>query len=337
MSRPVRIGLVGCGRLAELGYLPAVGLVPAVVLAGVADPDPGRRQLVADAAGVAGHADAEALLGAGGIDAVVLASPAAHHVDDARRAARAGLPVLVEKPPAPDRAGAERLAALGPAVSVGFNRRYDPAIRSLREAVPGAGPVELDLSIRYRPASWNAHTVRDDVLLDLGPHLVDLVRWLARTGIETVRTVELRSDHAVLAVTHGRGQATIEVGVDRFHTERITVRDASGTELARHRVGGPVGAVVGRVLAARRPHPLVASLAAQLEAFADAVDGVAPDDLGTSADGVAAMAVIDAARASAADGGRPVSLDAADVPDVRDRPDGPAVPDRPDLPESTPC
>ena len=34
---PLRIGLVGCGRVAEFGYLPAFGQATAVKLAGVAD------------------------------------------------------------------------------------------------------------------------------------------------------------------------------------------------------------------------------------------------------------------------------------------------------------
>ena len=40
---PVRIGLVGCGRLAELGYIPALARVHGAQLVAVADPDPIRR------------------------------------------------------------------------------------------------------------------------------------------------------------------------------------------------------------------------------------------------------------------------------------------------------
>jgi predicted dehydrogenase len=84
----------------------------------------------------------------------------------------------------------------------------------------------------------------------------------------------------------------------------VVVR-AGGGRVARHRAGGPVALVTGRLAAMRgRPHPLVASLSAQLRAFAAAVDGRPAPDLATAADGLAVMAVLDAARRSAAAGHR---------------------------------
>jgi hypothetical protein len=63
------------------------------------------------------------------------------------------------------------------------------------------------------------------------------------------------------------------------------------------------------------PDALVASLRAELAALAAAVrgpasgrDAAAPTDLGSPADGVAVMAAVAAARASDAEGGRPVRL-----------------------------
>jgi len=318
----VRLGLVGCGRLAEHGYAPAAGLARGVVLAAIADPDPERRGLVAGLAGgeVAMFEDASALLAGADLDAVVLATPAALHLADAERAVAAGLPVLVEKPPAPDAAGAAALARLGDGVRVGFNRRFDAPVAALRQQLP-TGPLDLHLSIAYRRASWSAHTVRDEVLLDLVPHLADRARWLSGSEPVTVVAEELHPDRAVLSVALGRGRARLVAAADRMHEERVEARDAAGVLVARHRVGGPVGAVLGRARTAldqargrSAPHPLAASLAAQLEAFAAAVRGEPAGELATAADGVAAMAVVDAARASAASGGAPVP-----VPDLREQ------------------
>ena len=50
---PLRIGLVGCGRVAEFGYLPAFGQATAVKLAGVADVNQSRCKGIA--AGVPAH------------------------------------------------------------------------------------------------------------------------------------------------------------------------------------------------------------------------------------------------------------------------------------------
>lgn len=317
MTPPIRLGLVGCGRLAEQGYVPASARSERVDIVAVADPDPVRRGAVAAllGPGTSAHPDASGLLDAASVDALVLASPAVHHLADAELAVGRGLSVLVEKPPAPDALGAHELAALGGGVRIGFNRRFDPAAADVRRALPASGPLDLGLTLTYRRASWSAHTVRDDVVLDLVPHLVDWARWLSGSDVLSVATEELSPDRAVLGLRLGRGRASLLAAADCLHEERIVVRDAGGGVLAAHRTGGPLGAVTGRARAvadrlrgADAPHPLVASLAAQLDAFAAAVRGDDAGVLATAADGAAAMAVVDAARTSAAAGGAPVPV-----------------------------
>lgn len=316
MTGPLRVGLVGCGRLAELGYLPALGRTGDLRLVAVADPDARRRRRLATLAGdaasgpLADFASADDLLAGTAIDAVVLASPAAAHLRDAAAATAAGVAVLVEKPPAPDAAGAAALAALDPPPRIGFNRRFDPAVRAVREAIPDDGDLVLDLGIHYRRQSWGAHAVHDDALSDLGPHLVDWARWLSGSEAFAVRAVEISPERATIEVELGRGRARLRAAADRLHREQIEVRDPAGTLLGRHRTGGPVAAIAGRLTP--KPHPLVVSLAAQLDAFARAVRGETVADLGTAADGLATMVVVDAVRASAADHGRtrPVAVPA---------------------------
>jgi predicted dehydrogenase len=309
---PLRLGLVGCGRLATAGYLPAIAALGPdadVRLVAVADPDLVRRtDAVARSAGGSGRVDAFGDLGemldGVEVDGVILATPVHARLGDAERAAAAGLAVLAEKPPARSAAGAAALAALTPAPWVGFNRRFDAGARAVRQAVPAEGPVQLRLEIGYRRRSWRAFAVRDEALLDLGPHLVDWARWIGSCEVVEVACSELTTDRVTAElVLSGGGRATIRAATNRPHAERVEVRDGSGRLVARHRLGGLAAAVAGRV---RRgaPDALVASLAGQLEAFAAAIRGEAPGDLGTAADGLAAMTVIDAARASAADAGR---------------------------------
>jgi predicted dehydrogenase len=322
MSSEIGIGLVGCGRLAEVGYVPAAERAPGVSIRAVADPDPSRRARVAGMVSsreVACFDDLAGMLDGAAVDAVVLATPAAVHVGDARLAVQRGLPVLVEKPPAPDAAGTAELVALGDLVSVGFNRRFDGGARALRAALPDGEPVEMLVEIRYRRASWGAHVVRDEVLLDLVPHLVDWALWLTRSRPASVLTRRLEVDAVTLELALGGGRATILAAADRLHRERIEVRDRSGTRIGRHRVGGVASAVRGRFVGRGRRHPLVDSLTEQLVTFAR----VAPGDdrrepelpgqlpeqlLGTAADGHAVMRVIDAARLSADRGGRAVTV-----------------------------
>lgn len=316
-TEPLRLGIVGCGRLAEAGYVPASALVPGARVVAVADPDPARRSQVVSvvAAGlpsgggrVAEFADATAMVEGGAVDAIVLATPVATHVADATVAVEAGIPVLVEKPPAVDGAGTAHLQALGPLVSIGFNRRFDPGARHVRSRLPRSGPLDLRLELGYRRASWGALAVRDEVLLDLMPHLVDWARWLTGSEVADVTATEISHDRARLELTLGRGRATLLAVADSIHRERIEVLDHSGDRLARHRTGGLVAAVVGRVRPQRGPHPLVVSLADQLRAFARVAGGGRDEVLATAADGHAVMTAIDAARLSAARGGQTIPV-----------------------------
>ena len=145
---PLRLGLVGCGRLAETGYAPAIAGDGGVELVAVADPRAERRDLIARLAGgaeegrrVATHAAAAELLDDARPDAIIVASPPGDHLDHARLAS-GGNPV-----PGREAAGArprrsERLAELGRPPWVGFNRRFQHGAR-LIEAMPAEGPLEL--------------------------------------------------------------------------------------------------------------------------------------------------------------------------------------------------
>ena len=93
----VRIGLIGCGRVAEFGYLPAFRQARGVVLVGIADVNPSRCRALAP--GVPAYGNIQSLIQAGGLDAIVISVPTRFHLEYARCAAEAGFPSLVEKPP----------------------------------------------------------------------------------------------------------------------------------------------------------------------------------------------------------------------------------------------
>jgi predicted dehydrogenase len=293
---PLRLGLVGCGRIASLGYLPAIAATPEVELVAVADPSAERCAALAAAAAADGrppstHAGAAELIAGAELEALLVATPAAHHLEAARLAADAALACLVEKPPAPDLAGARELAALDPAPWLGFNRRFDQGLE-LVDAVPAQGSLELELELCYRRGSWRPHSGGDDALLDIGPHLVDLGLFLAGGGTAEVRRANCRRERAQLELQTDRGPMRVRCATDRSYRERVVV---SGP-------GGRVSSVRGglrRALAARvagAPHPLVGSLALQLRACGSAARGADPGVLATAEDGVRAMAAIDAAR-----------------------------------------
>ena len=296
----MRLGLVGCGRLAEIGYAPAARRSGAVEIAAVADPDSARRAAVAQ--DTPGYGSAAELIAAGGVDALVLATPAAAHLADARLAAGAGLPTLVEKPPAPDAPAARALAELAPPPWIGFNRRFEPMVERLAAAVPSGGQrLNVEVSLRYRRASWSPVVVRDDALLDLGPHVVDLATWLTRSRTKRVRALHVTPGRATLELELEGGTALLECATDHRYRERFEIARESGERIGRAPRGGLVRGAAAR-LAPWRPHPLVVSLQHQLDAFAAAARGESPGPLGTAAEGARVMAVLDAARGSAAGG-----------------------------------
>jgi predicted dehydrogenase len=296
VTAALRVGLIGCGRLTELGYLPAAAGTGAVQVVAVADPDAERREQIAAAAGARAHPSAAELIASGGIDAVVVASPPELHLEQAALATGAGLPCLVEKPPAPDAAGARELTALDPAPWIGFNRRFASA-GALRTEVPGDGPLDLELEIHYRRESWNPVAVRDDALADLGAHLTDLARHLSGGGDAQVRRATVGPGHADIELELARGRARLSAAIDRPYRERTVVRRPDGRELAAVSTPGPVRGLLHRLRG--REHPLVASLRAQLEALARAARGGDPGPLATARDGVRAMLLVDEARAVA--------------------------------------
>lgn len=300
MTAQVTLGIVGCGRLAEAGYVPALARVDGVRLVAVADPDPARRERVATVAGAAVslHHDTRALLEDARPEAVVLATPVAHHLDDARAASDAGVPALLEKPPAPDAATAAEIGALRRPPWIAFNRRFDPGAAQVRAQILGRAGLMLRMELAYRRRSWSPVQVHDDALLDLGPHLVDWARWLTGSELTNVRALELEHERAVIEARSACGSVTLVARTDASHRELVEVRDQRATLVARHRRGGLVDTVRGRLPGAE--HPLVATLAAELDEFVRAVRGDAPTRLGTARDGCAVMAVLDAARANAA-------------------------------------
>ena len=293
----LRLGLIGCGRLAERGYLPAFERVRGLRLAAVADTVPERgAQLAPDVPSFPSTAE---LLGAGGVDALVLATPVAVHLADAKLAADAGIPVLIEKPPARDGHEAALLATLHPAPRLAFNRRFEPELAAVRQAVRAKGsPVELSLVIRARKRSWPSYEADDDVLLNLGPHVVDLALWIAGAEPdEILGSTDGDRAHIELAFG-GRLVARIECAANRPYLERIVARSGE-RQLARYERGGLLQGVRAIVGGGRVESPLVPSLVRQLEAFARAVRGSVEPDLATATQGTQVMRVLDAVRMSA--------------------------------------
>jgi predicted dehydrogenase len=334
MSEPpaaLRVAVAGCGRVVERCHLPALRRSRRLRLVAACDPLAERRTWMAAAApGVATHASLDALLAAHPIDAVLIAAPVAHHAPLAVAALAAGAHVLVEKPMATDLDAARRILAAasdaGRQVHVCLNRRFYPGFAALRRHLAATSPLRSVLITSAE--SWSAvdRPTGDDpleALDDLGPHHLDLLPWLAGAPVVAARVLaeaggagvrvrcelELASGATCVAVV-GRGAA---------YEERVEAA-AGGRPLCAtaHTVSAGAGSL--RHVAARAAWSvrrrlgrdfLVACAAAQLDAFAAAIAGGPRTSAATGEDGLAAVAVVAACRASAAQDGARVAVDGA--------------------------
>jgi predicted dehydrogenase len=186
---PLRVGIVGCGRM---GIKRAAALAAGDTLVGCLDIDAPTAEALAreHRASVCGTLDE--LFGLG-LDVVIVAVTHDELAGIAESALEAGAHVLVEKPAGLGTEQIDRLAAVeartGRRVKVGFNHRFHPGIaRAAAEVHSGRHGELLHLRARYghggRPGydrEWRAQPERSGggELTDQGMHLLDLSHWLA--------------------------------------------------------------------------------------------------------------------------------------------------------------
>jgi predicted dehydrogenase len=270
-------------------------------LVGVADVNLGRCSRVAP--GVPAYASLQELIDGGQAQAIIVSTPTRCHLTDATVAAKANLPALVEKPPGRDLKEAEGLLELTPTPWLAFNRRFDPELARLKSHLPNQKMGKLRLELCYRRKAWNPIDMQDDALLDLGPHLIDLVRWLTGSEVRSVQAETLTQHCVEFQLELERGEATIVCSCNRPYREMVTAWAEDGRVLGSFRRGGALSGIVNKILP-NRESPLLGSLVRQLEAFGRAVQGLSSGEpLGSVVDGVKAMTIIEAVRSSAHSGG----------------------------------
>ena len=310
-TKPLRIGLLGCGDIALLNA-DAIRTAPGTELVACFDPVEELAREIAAGYGAVACATSDALLERSDIDAVLLAVPHHLHLPLGAEAASAGKHVVVEKPLAHDleagRALVEAAEREGVALSVCFPQRYETgAVEARRLIAEGAVGEVTGMTLRFLvdkpPSYWSggfsgrAHTdwrrVRaksgGGVLIMNLSHSVDLFRHL--TGLE-----------ANVVVAHTQAEEPTSEIEDAVS---ITVRYANGA------IGSILGATAVRGSAsselrlwgrdgqlAIEPEPLVYTLRA--------VDGVRTgrwQSLVSSRDGVNSRAVYFDRLAAAIDAG----------------------------------
>lgn len=182
----IAVGLVGYGKGGRYFHAPLVAAAPGCRLAGVVTRSPARRaEVAADHPDAVLHDDLAGLIAAG-VDVVVVSTPLDAHAELVRQALTLGVPVVCDKPFAPDAATARALVqqaeAAGVLLSVYQNRRWDADFRTTAAAVASGRlgeVVTLEAAMEEpAPDSRFSTATGGGVLLDFGSHLVDQARHL---------------------------------------------------------------------------------------------------------------------------------------------------------------
>lgn len=236
---PVRVGVIGCGKIAQTRHLPELLDNPDAQLAAVCDPDGDRAKTVAESFGVPQAYDShEPLLASSDIDAVVVCAPNALHAEISLQALRSGKHVLVEKPMAIVRDDCIRMVEAaeqyGLVLAVGHNQRLHPVFRRAKQLIAsGRIGAVIQFATQFQhggPETWSVDGAASwflqggsagfGVIGDLGVHRLDLMRWLLDDEIAelTVYSAHRRpiagiEDNAALALCFSGGAiGTIQVG-----------------------------------------------------------------------------------------------------------------------------
>jgi predicted dehydrogenase len=195
----VKLGLVGCGNVAEYRHLPALQSIKNAEVVAVADINVDHLKRVADKFHVEKrYADYRVLVSDPEVEAVAICTTTQFHVEIALAALDAEKHVLLEKPLALSLDEADRLieraAQSRCKVMVGFNLRWHRLVRQAREMIQlgKLGTIELVLSAfaseaRYRQnvSEWKKRReLGGGVLVENAVHYFDLWRFLLQVEVE---------------------------------------------------------------------------------------------------------------------------------------------------------
>jgi myo-inositol 2-dehydrogenase / D-chiro-inositol 1-dehydrogenase len=291
VSEPLAVALVGAGRMGQM-HLRACRIARRVRLVAVVDPVPEARRRVEESHGVPAVASLDELAAVGGVEGVVIAAPTDLHLELVGRCARAGLPVLCEKPcgltPQETREAARAAERAGVVLQVGYYRRFVPGLVSLRARIASGerGSVSLVALHQWdeQPPGAAFERRSGSIVVDMGVHEFDQVRWLTGQEVEDVVAVRGRAgdDGTVAALLRLSGGALAVVTLGR----RFPVPDSCWVEVVATNGYERLPFIWG----AEGDAVMLGAVAAELDAFAARVRGEHVEVPG-GAEAVAALAV----------------------------------------------
>ncbi|MEH7418381.1 Gfo/Idh/MocA family oxidoreductase [Neobacillus drentensis] len=194
--KKIRVGVIGCGSIAQYRHLPEYQVNPNVELTAVCDINQERVIETAEKYGVLSYTDYNELLKSGEVDAVSVCTPNYLHAPITIAALEAGLHVLCEKPMATSKEEAEAMIAAaeknGKKLMIGHNQRFVPSHQKARQLIAN-GEAGRIYSFRTAfghggPEGWSVDGKESwffekekafvGAMGDLGVHKTDLLRYV---------------------------------------------------------------------------------------------------------------------------------------------------------------
>jgi len=195
MADRVRVCCIGCGMMATNKHYPSLAAMEDVELVALSELDPDRLAKGQETFGFARtYADYQEMVAKEEPDAVYALMPPQHIFPVLQHLLSHGHNTFSEKPPALTTFQAEVLAGIiareGNLTMVGYQRKWVPLVRRLRELVEARGPVD------HVVATFHKHGAKSlyyggaiDILTCDASHMLDCLLWLMGEPIAVSSTV----------------------------------------------------------------------------------------------------------------------------------------------------
>lgn len=259
---PVRIGIVGVGRMGRRHAENLALRVPGAALVAACSPLGEELDWARDTLGVTSlHKDYDSLLRAPGIDAVFLVTPNTLHPAQIITALKAGNHVFCEKPLSlvlDECLAVEAEAARHPhlKVMIGFVRRFDASYQDAHRQIE-KGAIGRPFMVRSETCDQNDPTgffvrfapTSGGIFVDMSVHDIDLARWLLGSPKPLrVFSVGAIAMHEGLAAC---GDVDNGVAICEFADGRMACFYASRTMAHGHETATEVVGTDGRLVIGR--------------------------------------------------------------------------------------
>ena len=193
------MGMAGLG-VASTQILPAISKLPFLEITAAADSRADAVAKFREQYGADGYGNIEDLCASANVDAVYIATPNALHAEHAMTAAKHKKHIIVEKPMAMSLAECaamnEAAERAGVKLLCGHTHSFDPPIRKIRQIVRGGELGKLRMinswnynEFMYRPRMKHELAMSRGVVLNQGPHHVDVVRLIGGGMVRSVRAM----------------------------------------------------------------------------------------------------------------------------------------------------